>query len=391
MRLSTTWLKPKPESKMNEMKDMYSKRRKEVAQALKDRGIAAARFEDFEHMRSPSVRYLCGHPGDAFLVIGADASSALVAWDRNMADKMASVDRIFSYTDFGRRSQAAMRAVLAELGILAGQKVEMPSATPYPSFVDHVCALDEWDLVCEKDGIDAIVLEMRAVKDEGERAIYGRASALTDLLIDRIEEGVRKGTLATELDIALFIEKEARAAGAEGTGFETIAAGPERSFGIHAFPSYGSGPFGTKGLSILDFGIVIDGYTSDVTMSFVRGPLSGEQELMVRLVKEAYAKGVAACAPGVAARDVALVIDEFFSTAGFSMPHALGHGIGLEAHETPGLNLREENTAILRPGTIVTIEPGLYHPDSGGVRLENDVLITESGRKVLTSSRIVEL
>ena len=376
---------------MNTMNDIYRRRRDKVAQALRDRGIAAARFEDFEHMRSPSVRYLCGHPGDAFLIIGSEGSSALVAWDRNMADKMASVDRIFSFTDFGRRSESAMRSVLGELGVQTGQKIELPLATPYPSFVDHVGALDEWDFVCEKDGIDATVQEMRSIKDEGELAIYSRACELTDRLIDSIEAGVRKGTLTTELDVALFIEKEARSAGAEGTGFDTLAAGPGRSFGIHAFPNYGAGPFGTKGLSILDFGIVVDGYTTDVTMSFARGPLSREQERMVELVKEAYETGVNACVPGAAARDVALAVDKLFAAAGFSMPHALGHSIGLEAHETPGLNLREENRAILKPGNIVTIEPGLYHPEFGGVRLENDVLITESGHKVLTSSRIVNL
>jgi Xaa-Pro dipeptidase len=112
---------------------------------------------------------------------------------------------------------------------------------------------------------------------------------------------------------------------------------------------------------------------------------------MIQLVKDAYDMGVAACAPGVATRDIAKKVDDFFAAAGYTMPHALGHGIGLEAHEMPGINLREENHAVLKPGTIVTIEPGLYHPDFGGVRLENDVLVTESGRKVLTSSRIVEL
>ncbi len=373
------------------MKDIFRQRREKVAQALKSRGIAAARFEDFEHIRSPAVRYLCGQPDDAFLVIGADGASALVAWDRNMAEKMAHVDKIFAYTDFGRRSASAMRFVLAELGVPAGQKVELPAATSYPSFVDHVGALDEWDLLCEEGGIDSTLSEMRSVKDEGELAIYERASALTDRLIDMIEEGVKKGRLATELDVALFIEKEARGAGAEGTGFDTLAAGPGRSFGIHAFPNYGAGPFGTKGFSILDFGIVIDGYTTDVTMSFVRGPFSKEQDLMIQLVKGAYEKGVAGCAPGASARGIALAVDEYFSAVGFSMPHALGHSIGLEAHETPGINVREENTAILKPGNIVTIEPGLYHPEFGGLRLENDVLITETGHKVLTSSRIVEL
>jgi Xaa-Pro dipeptidase len=371
--------------------EIYRQRRDKLAAAMRTQGIAAARFEDFESMRSPSLRYLCGHPGDAFLVIDSSGNSVLVAWDRAMADKMAFADKVFSYTDFGRRSETALRRVLEELGVPKGARVELPSATPYPRYVDHVGALDEWDLVCRSGGMDEFVLSMRSIKDPAELRIYDRLSALTNTLIGEIEEGVRRGSLATETDVALFIEREAREAGAEGTGFDTIAAGPGRSFGIHAFPSYGAGAFGAEGFSILDFGVVLEGYTSDVTMSFVRGPLKPRQERMLDLVREAYAKALAACGPGVAARQPAVLVDQFFAQAGFSMPHSLGHGIGLEAHEAPGLNLREENDAVLRPGMIVTLEPGLYHPELGGLRWENDLLITDEGAKVLTESKIVEL
>ncbi len=376
---------------MSDNSETYKARRAAVAAGLVERGIAAARFEDFEGMRSPSVRYLCGHPGDAFLLIGADGRSILVAWDVNMAAAHASVDEVLAYTSFGRRSAPAMQTALERIGVAPGSRVELPCATSYPSFVDHVAALDGFDLVCETGGIDDFVLRMRADKDEAELALYRRISALTDSLMDRIEAGVRSGELSTELDVGMFIEREGRASGAEGTGFETLAAGPERSFGIHAFPPFGAGPFGTKGMSILDFGIKVDGYTSDVTMSFLRGPLDPEQEKMAALVEEAHGIAFAACGPGVRARDVALAVDRFFADHGRTMPHALGHGIGLEAHETPGVNLREENDFVLKPGNIVTIEPGLYDPRLGGVRLEDDVLITETGREKLTSSRIVRL
>lgn len=372
-------------------KETYAARRAEVARALKARGIAAARFDDFEHARSPSLRYLSGQPGDAFLVITSEGASALVPWDVNMAQKMASVDRIFPYNDYGRKAETALRAVLKELGIAEGEKVEVPETMTYPTFVEHVGNLEEWDLVCEREGIGAKVLGMRARKDPAELELYRRASGLTDSLMDSIEAGVKSGRLTTELDVALFIEKECRAAGAEGTGFDTIAAGPGRSFGIHAFPSYGSGGFAGKGLSILDFGIKLDGYTTDVTMTFARGPLGAAREKMLELVAGAHALGVKACAPGIAARDVALAVDAFFAEAGYKMPHALGHGVGLEAHEAPGINLREGNNAVLEPGNIVTIEPGLYDPELGGARLENDVLITADGAEVLTHSRIVRL
>ncbi len=370
---------------------VFSERRQKAAAFLRERGLAAARIDDFERQRNPSLRYLTGHPGDAFLVLSASGECILVPWDFTMAQRMASADGILPYTSFGRSSTAAFRAVLDLLGVVPGGRVGMSSSTSYPSFVDHVGVLEEWDIVCEAEGLDSIAERMRAVKKGEELAIYDRAIALTDSLMDMIEEGVRNGALDTEIKVALFIEAEARKAGAEGTGFDTIAAGPTRSFGIHAFPSYGSGPFGTEGLSILDFGIVVDGYTTDVTMSFVRNPLTERQNTMIDLVEEAHTRGIAACGPGVAARKVAAVVDSLFSEAGFTMPHALGHGIGLEAHEAPGINMRESNTAVLEPGMIVTIEPGLYDSELGGVRLEDDVLITEGGARRLTSSRIVRL
>lgn len=362
-----------------------------VAGYLDEHGIAAARFEDFEGARSPVVRYLTGHPGDAFLVVTADARTILIAWDVNMARRRASVDRILAYTDFGRNPVNATKAVLGELGLRRGGRVSLGEATPYLRFIDYVEALDDFDPLCESGGVDGFVRSMRAVKDAGELEIYRRASLVTDRLMDEIEEGLRSGVLASETDVALFIERECRCAGCEGTGFETIAAGPARSFGIHAVPAYGAGPFATEGMSILDFGVRLQGYTTDVTMTFVRGDPGPVRRRMIELVGEACESAVRLCGPGVAARSIAGHVDALFSRAGMSMPHGLGHGIGLEAHEAPGINMRPENDAVLVPGNIVTIEPGLYDPELGGVRLEHDILVTEHGFEALTHSRIVFL
>jgi len=216
-------------------------------------------------------------------------------------------------------------------------------------------------------------------------------ASYTDQLMDMVEKEIAAGMLSTELDVALFLEREARRMGAEGMGFETLAAGPGRSFGIHAFPAFTSGPFANAGLSILDFGARFEGYTSDVTMSFVSDVLSQEQKTMIDLVEEAHRIAVEACGPGVPLLKVATLVDDLFKKAGWFMPHSLGHGIGLDAHEAPMLSMRASPEALLQPGHIVTIEPGLYHPEFGGVRLENDVLITETGAEVLTHSRIVRL
>ena len=99
--------------------------------------------------------------------------------------------------------------------------------------------------------------------------------------------------------MAELLEREAVARGAEGMGFETLAAGPGRSWGIHPFPASTRGAFGGDGLSILDFGVKVDGYTSDVTMTFARGKLTVEQELMIELVEKAYAAALQAARPNV--------------------------------------------------------------------------------------------
>lgn len=371
--------------------NVYESRRQNLARNLAERGLAMAMFEDAEGRRDPSIRYFCGHPGDALLFIGSDGRSMLIPWDLNMANAMAKIERIEAYTGYERSPYKAMAGAIAGLGIRTGGKIDLPAVTPYPMYIAYVEACPDHDFECSENGSARTVAAMRAIKDEAELAIYRRVSAITDKAMDLIEARVRSGSLATEADVALFIERFLREEGCERTGFDTIAAGPSRSFGIHAFPSYTSAPFATQGMSILDFGLVLEGYTSDVTMSFIRGPLQGNGAEMVDLVERAYREALALCGPGTKSRDLALKVDAIFSEKGYAMPHGLGHGIGLEAHEMPPVRSRADNDWTLLPGHIITIEPGLYDPHAGGVRLEDDVLITQTGFEVLTHSRIVRL
>jgi Xaa-Pro dipeptidase len=366
-------------------------RRARVASRLAADGLAAALFEDVEGRRDEAVRYLTGQPGDALLVVTADGRTVLVAWDVNLARLLATADEILAYTDFARLPLRALADVLERLGLPPGSKVELPSSFAYPRYVDFVEGIPDYDLVCRHDGIDGELRAARSVKDESEIAIYRRSAAITNGVIDVIEAAVRSGEVKTELDAALLIERSSRESGCEGTGFETLAAGASRSWGIHAFPPYGAGPFATEGMSILDFGLKLEGYTTDVTMSFVRGRLGRERETMVSLVERAHAEAIAMLAPGVSCRDVAQKVDAIFGEEGLVMPHALGHGVGLEAHEAPTLRNREDNADRLAAGQIVAVEPGLYHPELGGIRFEDDILITDSGYEVLTKSRIVRL
>lgn len=369
----------------------YETRRARLYDWMAREGIALVMLEDTEGRRDPALRWLTGQPGDALLFLSVDKRCLLVPWDINMAKLLAQADAVVAYGDFERRPVKALEGALERLKVPAGARVEIPSVTPYPQFLSFVEAVRDYDVICREGGAAEEIAALRAVKDAEELKIYRDAAAITNEVIELLEKEFKKKSLATETDVALFIEAAARSRGCEGTGFETLAAGPSRSFGIHAFPPYSAEPFGGPGLSILDFGLKYRGYTTDVTMTVATGPLSRTQTRMLSLVEKAHQIGVSMVAPGVKTRDIALAVDSHFAKAKKSMPHALGHGVGLEAHEAPAVRSREDNGWILKPGMIITIEPGLYDPVQGGCRLENDVLVTEKGGEVLTESRIVRL
>ena len=365
-------------------------------------GVYAAVLDDFENQRSNSVRWLSGHPMDALLFLFASGKTVLVPWDVNIARERSVVDQVVAYTDFKRSFKDSVKGVLRENGIEAAvggpkarRKVEFPGRTAHLRFLELKDELPGADIVVRADGFEFFAARARAVKDEQEIAAVEKAAEITNALIDTIVDrvghaGGREGL--REIDLAQLIEREALALGAEGLAFETLAAGPGRSWAIHPFPSCSAGSFGGDGFSILDFGVKVDGYTSDVTLSFAAGRLSAEQEKMIGLVEEAYHAGTAAVKPGASPQEPARKAEQVFTAAGSSMPHALGHGIGLDTHEAPLLRSQGDNPDLaLLPGMVVTIEPGLYDPRHGGVRWENDVLVTESSARVLTRSRIVRI
>lgn len=373
-------------------------RQKTFAQILREKKIDVAFFEDTEGRRDPSLRYFTGLPTDALLVLTAEGQSILIPWDVNMAQEMATVDSILPYTDFGRTATNALSQVLKQLELPSTVTIELPPSLPYPIYEKYQQAINqalgnskEIHLLCRENGVHQDAVNMRAIKDQYEIHCIKKASAITNKLILQLEEGVRSGAITTEMDAALLIEGECRKAGCEGTGFDTLAAGPERSFGIHCFPPYTAGAFPATGLSILDFGVVVEGYTSDVTLTFAKGPLTPEQEKQLELVQQAYNAALEKYKNGLPIKDAAQIVDDIFAQAGRTMPHSLGHGYGLEAHEWPTVRTTQPPEAIFRPGMVVTLEPGLYDTKLGGCRLENDILITPEGNEVLTKARIIRL
>lgn len=373
----------------DELKKIYAARREKLFAFMKENKITAAVFEDTEGRRDLSVRYFTGHPSDALWICSSDGKNTLVPWDENLA-KERSVDvKIVPYNKYDRKNIEAVREILKSFKKNDPRlKVEVSPATPYPLFLKYVDALQGWDVLCRENSVHDFVLSMRACKDEYEIECTKEAARVGDLIIEKIENGIDDGSIKTEMDVSLLIERELRLNGCERNGFDTLAAGSSRSFAIHAFPGYTSAPWPGKGLSILDFGVVFEGYTSDTTLTVVKDA-TDEQKKLVELVEKAAKEALPYYKNGEKIKMAGLVADEVFKKAKREMPHTLGHGIGLEIHEFPRVSAKQTDDLVFKPGMIVTLEPGLYDSKLGGVRLENDVLVTENGNEVITHSKII--
>ncbi len=369
---------------------VFTKRRESLYSWLDRENIDVAIIEDTEGRRSNNLRYLSGMVSDAVLFLFRSGRCVLVPWDYDLAQHYFvpdSNDDLVPYTDFNRSIIEAVKRLLSD-HLSAKNRIELSSATPYPLYTEIGNAISS-ELVCRQKGIDQYLKETRAVKDQGELDIYKKAVAITNGILTRLDYRLADKELHSELDVSFFIEKEARKAGAEGTGFETLVAAPSRSFAIHPFPAYTSASIRKPGLSILDFGVKVDGYTTDVTTTILQDAPHKAQKKRIDCIHEAWELITDQLKPGASTVAIARAVDTFFEKHGFSMPHGLGHGIGLDTHEYPFFRNRADSDTELKPGMIVAIEPGLYDHDGGGVRLENDILITETGIEVLTNSRIL--
>jgi Xaa-Pro dipeptidase len=370
--------------------EKYTERLSKIWNWMSEEDVSLLMLEDSEARRDQNIRYLTGHPSDALLFLSADRKAVLTAWDVNLSKLYAAQAPVMyaAYNDFECQPIKALAAVTQKLGISAGSKIEIPSVTPYPLFLEYVGELSNFDILCRENGAAVELRNLRVVKDEEEIAVMRKAAAITNELIDLLEKNVQSGKIKTEADTVLFIEAESRKRGCEGTSFVTLAAGPERSYAIHAFPAWTHSPFGRQGLSILDFGVKYCGYCTDVTLTFACD-LNPKQEKLVNLTEKAAKLAIPMAHNGTHARDIAAAVDAFFAKSKKRMPHGLGHGIGLQEHEYPIVRNRKDNNWVLETGMILTIEPGLYDPLLGGCRLENDILITETGADVLTTARVI--
>ncbi len=241
----------------------------------------------------------------------------------------------------------------------------------------------EWFPEAELVATEGLVEDLRRVKDDGELARMAEAARIADDALAAARWRLTEGP--TEREFAVELDFEMRRLGAEGSSFETIVASGPNGAKPHHRPS--DRHIGPGELVVIDFGSIVDGYCSDMTRTMCVGdPSSDTARRMVDVVAESQRAGVQAVRAGVEGRAVDEVCRTVIADAGWgdAFLHGTGHGVGLEIHESPRVSSASSDT--LAAGHVVTVEPGVYLPEHGGVRIEDTVVVTDDGCRTLTNA-----
>lgn len=347
-------------------------RRERLREELRTDGLDALLVTDLLN-----IRYLTGFTGSAAALWvaagdGPDEKDTVLCTDgRYRTQAAAQVPDLRAVID--RRYGAALVAL---------------AASGRAGFESHVVTVDGFDRLAEAAGDVELVRapnrveKLREVKDESEILLLERACAAADTALSALIEtgGIRPGR--TEREVARELESLMAEHGADGPSFETIvAAGPNSAIPHHR----PTGAVLAQGDFVkIDFGALVAGYHSDMTRTLVLGAVAPWQQEIYDVVLTAQAAGREALAPGASLKDVDAAARDIITVAGYgeNFGHGLGHGVGLQIHEAPGIG--STATGTLLAGSAVTVEPGVYLPDRGGVRIEDTLVVRPDGPELLT-------
>lgn len=348
----------------------FQTRRDRLRKLLKKAGLDALLVTDF-----PNVTYLTGFTGDdSYLLVRHEGETVLSdpRYLTQLSEECAGIDvqiRPPGVTMLQSASRAVLGSKINRLGI-EGDSMTVGFRDRLASKLPKV----------EIAATSGLVEQLRLIKDKEEivrlrKAVWQAEKAF----------GVLRSTLRpemTEKEAADELEHQLRLFGAKDASFPTIVAVGPRAALPHAVPT--AKRMGEDDFVLVDWGANEGLYRSDLTRMLVTGRISPKFERVYGVVLEAQRRAIAAIRPGALAHDVDQVARGIIAKAGFGrrFRHGLGHGLGLLVHEAPRLAVR--NQTILRPGMVVTVEPGIYVPGWGGIRIEDDVLVTRSGHEVLT-------
>lgn len=336
--------------------------------------LHAERLDGFAVTHPANLRYLCGYTGSNGLLLFLNGRRTFFTDGR--------------YTQQASEEVRATRVVIPKASLLgAASELMQPAKSARIGFeADHTTVTAAAEMrkpVTNKVAwkpTSGLIMRQRLIKDEDELRILRSAVVMGAEVYRKAVEFVRPGVRETE--VAGQLEFAAREAGAEAMAFETIVAAGKRSALPHGRAS--NEPIPRRGFVVIDSGVILRGYCSDMTRTLHVGRASREERKWYEAVLEAQLAAIATVKPGKTAGEVDQAarqtlrrakLDRFFT-------HSTGHGVGLEIHEPPRLGKAQEEP--LQTGMVVTIEPGIYIPGKGGIRIEDMVLVTATGCEVLT-------
>lgn len=344
-------------------------RRARLARSLDELAVSA-----FIVTHLPNVRYLSGFSGSAaVLVVEEDEATTLITDSRYKSQSLEETGQLEIHVVSGSYEETLARFIrVRAFESLAYEETHLR--------VSQLKLLESEAPTARLVGTQGLVERLRIVKDATELAVLERSAANLMPALDSIRSSIRvhtsERTLAAELDYRL------RQDGYDKNSFDTIVASGERSALPHGRPTDRRLRMGD--LVVLDFGGVVEGYASDITRTFSIGHPAAETVRIYEVVAAAQQAAMHRIGPGVAAQEVDAAAREVIQAAGFGdcFGHGTGHGIGLEVHEAPWISPGRAER--LESGMVFTVEPGIYIPGKGGVRLEDDVLVTEGGYRLLS-------
>jgi len=337
-------------------------------------GLSAAHLDGLLLTGLPNIRYLTGFSGSSALLVLTERDVLLITdfrYQTQVAQEVGDLARIVV------EPASLWTGLWQQLAQLPVKVLGFETAhIQHREFQRLVEAGARWQWRPTAD----LVETLRERKDADEVAHISAAAGVATRALARTLPQLHVGM--SELEAAGVLEKSLRDEGSEGFPFPSIVAGGPRSALPHARSS-------TRVLErgdflLMDFGAEVEGYCSDITRTVVMGKADEEQRALYEIVREANALASRGVHAGMAGRDADAIARHYIDRAGFGdlFGHSLGHGIGLEVHEAPRLAKTAE--AALPEGAVVTIEPGVYRPGWGGVRIEDDVFLDAGGPHILT-------
>ncbi|MHB1653774.1 MAG: M24 family metallopeptidase [Desulfitobacteriaceae bacterium] len=329
---------------------------------------------------------------DAFVVARPENGRYISGFTGGEALLFVLPEQAYLLTDFRYIEQATAEApdfqvvkvandLYAPIGTLSQGVRRVGFEGDFVTYANHLKlteALPEAQFV----SLPGLASNLRSVKDAGEITLIRQAVQAADKAFTEIIQQIRIGQ--TEEEIALTLEFAMRKAGASGRSFNFIVASGWRGALPHGAASAKQTQRGE--FLTMDFGAVVRGYCSDITRTVALGEPDDKQREIYELVLAAQKAGINAVKPGLTGKEVDAVARKVIEEAGYGayFGHGLGHSVGLAIHEGPNLNIREER--VLEPGMVLTVEPGIYIPNWGGVRIEDMVVVTEDGCEILTQA-----